>query len=113
MFVVVAALLLLFAAALHYLRDTDARPRWPFLVAAALCLGTVLVTLVMAVLALIAGRDVWNTMVSGSRSSQTVTLWLVLVVGPALLATCGGLLVTGGILRIRQRRRSGHAASSM
>ncbi len=39
--------------------------------------------------------------VSGSQSSETVTLWVVLIVGPVLLATCLALLIVGAVLRTR------------
>jgi hypothetical protein len=36
-----------------------------------------------------------------SQSSETVTLWVVLIVGPVLLATCLALLIVGAVLRTR------------
>jgi hypothetical protein len=63
------------------------------------------------VVALTAGRDTWNKWVSGSPTSETVTLWLVLIAGPVLLATCCALLLIGAVLRTRQWRRSGQASS--
>jgi hypothetical protein len=63
------------------------------------------------VIALTAGGDTWNGWVSGSQFSETVTLWLLLVAGPVLLATCLALLMIGGVLRTRQRRRSEQASS--
>jgi hypothetical protein len=62
------------------------------------------------VIALTAGRETWNGWVSGSQFSEAVTLWLLLVAGPVLLATCLALLMIGAVLRTRQRRRSGQAS---
>jgi hypothetical protein len=83
---------------------TGGGPRWPFLVVSALS-GAALLTMVMAtVIAVSAGRGTWNSWVSGSDLSETVTLWLVLVAAPLLLVTCCALLVTGMLLRTRQRQ---------
>ena len=105
-----AVLLVVLGAAVHGLR-TGGGPRWPFLVAAALSGGAVLALVFATVVALTAGRDTWNSWVSGSHTSETVTLWLLLVVGPLLLATCCALLLVGAVLRTRQRRRYGRGSS--
>ena len=92
-------------ASVHGLRTAGEGPRWPFLVASTLSGGAILALVMATVIALTAGRDTWNSWVSGSPSSEKVTLWLVLIAGPVLLATCCALLLTGAILRTRQRRR--------
>jgi heme/copper-type cytochrome/quinol oxidase subunit 2 len=111
MIVIAALLLVVLGASVLGLRTTGGGPRWPFLAASTLS-GGILLALVMAtVIALTAGRDTWNDWVSGSQFSETVTLWLLLIVGPALLATCLALLIVGAVLRTRQPRRSGQASS--
>jgi hypothetical protein len=107
----VAAVLLLavLGASVLGLRAAGDGPRWPFLIASTIS-GTVLLALVIAwVIAVATGRDSWNTWVSGTQQRETVTLWLVLVVGPILLATSCVSLVIGLVLRTRQRRRSWQA----
>ena len=111
MIVIAAFLLLVLGASVHGLRTAGGGPRWPFLVAAALSGGAILALAMATVVALIAGRDTWNSWVSGSHFSETVTLWLVLIAGPVLLATCCALLLVGAVLRTRQRRRSGQASA--
>jgi len=110
MLVIAAFLLIVLGAAVHGLRTVGGGPRWPFLVASTLSGGALLALVMAAVIALTAGRDTWNSWVSGSRSSEAVTLWLVLIVGPVLLATCLALLIIGAVLRTRQRRRSGQTS---
>lgn len=109
MLVVAVLLLVVLGAAAHGLRTAGGGPRWPFLAAAMLSGAAVLTLGVATVVALVAGRDTWNSWVSGSRSSQTVTLWLVLVVGPVLLVSCWALVIVGAVLRSRQRLPSEHA----
>lgn len=103
MLVIAALLLVVLGVSVHGLRTLGGAPRWPFLVAAVIS-GAVLGCLVLAtVVALVAGRDTWNGWVSGSRASETVTLWVVLVVGPVLLVSCCALVALGVALRVRQR----------
>jgi RsiW-degrading membrane proteinase PrsW (M82 family) len=111
MLVIAAFLLVVFGASVRGLRTAGGGPRWPFLVASTLSGGALLALVMAAVIALTAGRDTWNSWVSGSPSSETVTLWVVLIVGPVLLSTCIALLIIGAVLRTRQRRRSGQASS--
>lgn len=111
MLVIAAFLLIVLGSAMHGLRTVGGGPRWPFLAASTLS-GSVLLALVTAtVIALTAGRDTWNSWVSGSQLSEEVTLWLVLIAVPVLLVTCLGLLILGAVLRTRERRRSGNASS--
>jgi hypothetical protein len=99
-------LLIVWGASVLGLRTAGGGPRWPFLVASTIS-GAALLALVTAkVIAMAAGRDSWNSLVSGTQQSETVTLWLVLIVGPFLLATSCALLITGAVLRTRQRHRS-------
>src|SRR5690242_9716396 len=111
MLVVAAVLLVVFAASVRWLRAAGDAPRWPFLLASVISGGAFLVLVVAVVVALITGRDTWNGWVSGSESSETVTLWLLLIVGPVLIATCVVLLTAGAILGARHRRRAGRASS--
>ena len=85
MLIVAALLLLALGASAHGVRTAGPGARWPFWLAA--------------------GRDTWSSWVSGSPSSEGLTLWVVLVVGPLLLLTCGALLALGTLLRRRQRSR--------
>jgi hypothetical protein len=101
MLVIAALLLVILGASVLGLRTAGGGPRWPFLVASALSGGALLALVMAAVIALTAGRDTWNSWVSGSQSSETVTLWVVLIVGPVLLATCLALLIVGAVLRTR------------
>ena len=100
---VIAALFLVvvLGASVLGLRTAGGGPRWPFLVASTLSGGALLALVMATVIALTAGRDTWNSWVSGSQSSETVTLWVVLIVGPVLLATCLALLIVGTVLRTR------------
>ncbi len=111
MLVIAAVLLVVLGASVHGLRTAGGGPRWPFLLASTLSGGAILALVMASVVALAAGRDTWNNWVSGSHSSESVTLWLVLIVGPVLLATCCALLLVGAVLRTRQRRRSGRGSS--
>lgn len=111
MLVIAALLLVVFGASMRGLRTAGGGPRWPFLGAAILSGGAILSLVMATVIALAAGRDTWNSWVSGSRSSETVTLWLVLVAGPVLLATCGSLIIIGAVLRTRHRLPSEQASS--
>jgi hypothetical protein len=111
MLVMAAFLLVVFGASVHGLRTAGGAPRWPFLVASTFSGGAILALVMAIVVALTAGRDTWNKWVSGSPTSETVTLWLVLIAGPVLLATCCALLLVGAVLRTRQRRRSAQASS--
>ena len=101
MLVIAALFLVVLGASVLGLRTAGAGPRWPFLVAATLSGGALLALVMATVIALTAGRDTWNSWVSGSPSSETVTLWVVLIVGPVLLATCLALLIVGAVLRTR------------
>ena len=109
MLLIAAILLVVLAVSVQGLRTSGRGARWPFLIASVLSGGAVLAVLIAMGVALIAGRDTWNSWVSGSRSSETVTLWLLLVVGPTLLATCCALLIIGAVLRARGDR-SGQAS---
>ena len=100
MLVIAALFLVLLGASVLGLRTAD-EGRWPFLVASTLSGGALLALVMATVIALTAGRDTWNSWVSGSPSSETVTLWVVLIVGPVLLATCLALLIVGAVLRTR------------
>jgi hypothetical protein len=111
MIVIAAFLLVVLGASVLGLRAAGGGSRWPFLVASTLSGGAILALVMATVIALTAGRDTWNSWVSGSQFSETVTLWLLLVAGPVLLATCLALLIIGAVLRTRQRPRSGQAAS--
>ena len=111
MIVIAAFLLVVLGASVLGLRAAGGGPRWPFLVASTLSGGAILALVMATVIALTAGRDTWNGWVSGSQFSETVTLWLLLVAGPVLLATCLALLIIGAVLRTRQRRRSARASS--
>jgi RsiW-degrading membrane proteinase PrsW (M82 family) len=101
MLVIAALFLVILGASVLGLRRAGGEPRWPFLVASTLSGGALLALVMAAVIALTAGRDTWNSWVSGSQSSETVTLWVVLIVGPVLLATCLALLIVGAVLRTR------------
>ena len=106
MLVIAVVMLVVLAASVHGLRTAGAGPRWPFLVASTLSGGAVLALVLARAVALVVGRDTWNNWVSGTPTSETVTLWLVLIAGPVLLATCCALLIIGAVVRTRQRRRS-------
>ena len=101
MLVIAALFLVVLGASVLGLRTAGGGPRWPFLVASTLSGGALLALVMATVIALTAGRDTWNGWVSGSQSSETVTLWVVLIVGPVLLATCLALLIVGAVLRTR------------
>jgi|SRR6266496_1209968 len=101
MLVIAALFLVVLGASVLGLRTAGGGPRWPFLVASTLSGGALLALVMATVIALTAGRDTWNSWVSGSQSSETVTLWVVLIVGPVLLATCLALLIVGAVLRTR------------
>jgi len=101
MLVIAALFLVVLGASVLGLRTAGGGPRWPFLVASTLSGGAILALVMATVIALTAGRDTWNSWVSGSQSSETVTLWVVLIVGPVLLATCLALLIVGAVLRTR------------
>ena len=101
MLVIAALFLVMLGASVLGLRTAGGGPRWPFLVASTLSGGALLALVMATVIALTAGRDTWNSWVSGSQSSETVTLWVVLIVGPVLLATCLALLIVGAVLRTR------------
>jgi hypothetical protein len=101
MLVISALLLVILGASVLGLRTVGGGPRWPFLAASTLSGGALLALVMATVIALSAGRDTWNSWVSGSPSSETVTLWVVLIVGPVLLATCLALLIVGAVLRTR------------
>ena len=102
MLVIAALFLVILGASVLGLRTAGGGPRWPFLVASTLSGGALLALVMATVIALTAGRDTWNSWVSGSQSSETVTLWVVLIVGPVLLATCLALLIVGAVLRTRR-----------
>jgi hypothetical protein len=101
MLVISALFLVILGASVFGLRTAAGGPRWPFLAASTLSGGALLALVIATVIALSAGRDTWNGWVSGSQSSETVTLWVVLIVGPILLATCLALLIVGAVLRTR------------
>lgn len=101
MLVIAALFLVMLGASVLVLGTAVGGPRWPFLVASTLSGGALLALVMATVIALTAGRDTWNSWVSGSQSSETVTLWVVLIVGPVLLATCLALLIVGAVLRTR------------
>ena len=101
MLVIAALFLVILGASVLGLRTAGGGPRWHFLVASTLSGGALLALVMATVIALTAGRDTWNSWVSGSQSSETVTLWVLLIVGPDLLATCLALLIAGAVLRTR------------
>ena len=101
MFVMAVLFLVVLGASVLGLRTADGGPRWPFAFAATLSGGALLAWVMAGVIALTAGRDTWNSWVSGSQSSEAVTLWVLLIVGPVLLATCLALLIVGAVLRTR------------
>lgn len=101
MLVIAALFLVILGASVLGLRMAGGGPRWPFLGASTLSGGALLALVMATVIALTAGRDTWNSWVSGSQSSEAVTLWVVLIVGPVLLATCLALLIVGAVLRTR------------
>ena len=101
MLVIAALFLVVLGASVLGLRTAGGGPRWPLLAASTLSGGALLALVMATVIALTAGRDTWNSWVSGSQSSETVTLWVVLIVGPVLLATCLALLIVGAVLRTR------------
>ena len=111
MLVIAAVLLVVLGFAVHGVRTSGGAPRWPFLLAALIAGGALSGLVLATVIALGAGRDAWNGWVSGSRSSETVTLWVVLVAGPVILVGCGALVATGLVLRTRHRVASGRASS--
>jgi hypothetical protein len=102
MLVIAALFLVILGASVLALRTAGGGPRWPFLFASTLSGGALLALVMATVVALTAGRDTWNSWVSGSQSSETVTLWVVLIVGPVLLAACLALLIVGAVLRTRR-----------
>ena len=102
MLVIAALFLVILGASVLGLRTAGGGQRWPLLVASTLSGGALLALVMAAVIAVTAGRDTWNSWVSGSQSSETVTLWVVLIVGPVLLATCLALLIVGAVLRTRR-----------
>jgi hypothetical protein len=106
MLVVAVLLLIVLVAFVLGLRTAGGGPRWPFLVASTISGAALLALVTATVIAVAAGRDSWNDWVSGTQVSETVTLWLVLIVGPILLATSCALLIIGSVLRTRQRHRS-------
>jgi hypothetical protein len=107
--IVIAALLLVVLAVSRLgLRTVGEGSRWPFLAASTLSGCALLALVVATATALTAGRDTWNHWVSGSAFSESVTLWLLVIVGPVLLATCLALLIVGAILRSRHPRGSRH-----
>jgi hypothetical protein len=110
MLIVVVVLLVFLAASAYGLRAAEGGARWPFLVVSVLTGGALVVLVMATLIVLTTGRDTWNGWVSGSQQSETVTLWVLLVALPLLLVTCCALLVTGTILRSRQRR-SGQTSS--
>lgn len=101
MLVIAALFLVILGASVLGLRTAGGGPRWPFLVASTLSGGALLALVMATVIALTAGRDTWSSWVSGSQPSETVTLWVVLIVGPVLLATCLALVIAGAVLRTR------------
>lgn len=111
MLVVTALLLVVLGVSVHGLRTSGGAPRWPFRLAGVIAGGALSCLVLATVVALGAGRDTWNGWVSGSRSSETATLWVVLVAGPAVLVACSALVAVGVVLRARQRAASGRASS--
>jgi hypothetical protein len=101
MLVVAALFLVVLGASVLGLRTAGAGPRWPLLLAATLSGGALLLWVTARVIAMTAGRDTWNSWVSGSQSSETVTLWVMLIAGPVLLVTCVALLIVEAVLRTR------------
>jgi len=108
--VVAALLLIVLAVSVHGLRTRGAAPRWPFLLATVASGGALACLVLATVVALAAGRDTWNAWVSGSGSSESVTLEVVLVCGPLVLLGSGSLVVLGLLLRSRRRVPPGPAA---
>jgi RsiW-degrading membrane proteinase PrsW (M82 family) len=101
MLIIAALFLGVFGASLFGLRTAGGGPRWPFLVASTISGGGLLALVTAMVIASTVGRSTWNSWVSGTQQSETVTLWVVLIVGPILLATSCALLIVGSVLRTR------------
>jgi hypothetical protein len=104
MSIIALLFLVVFAASVYGLRTAGGEPRWPFAGASMLSGGAILVAVLATVISSISGRDTWNNWVSGSPSSETVTLWMVFIVAPLVLAASLALLVIGTVVRIRSRR---------
>jgi RsiW-degrading membrane proteinase PrsW (M82 family) len=100
MLVIAALFLVVLGASVFGLRAAGG-PRWPFLVASTISGGSLLALVVAMVIALTVGRSTWNSWVSGTQLSETLTLWVVLIVGPILLGTSCALLIVGSVLRTR------------
>jgi len=107
MLVIAVVFLVLLGASVRGLRTDAGEPRWPFRVASMISGGAILAIVLAAVTAVTAGRDTWNSWVSGSQFSEAVTLWVLLIVVPVLLATCLALLIIGFVLRARHLRHDG------
>jgi RsiW-degrading membrane proteinase PrsW (M82 family) len=101
MLVIAALFLVVLGASAFGLRTAGGGTRWPFLVASTISGGGLLALVMAMVVASTVRRNTWNNWVSGTQLSETVTLWVVLIVGPILLATSCALLIVGSVLRTR------------
>jgi hypothetical protein len=101
MLVIAALFLVILGASVFGLRTAGGGPGWPLLAASMISGGALLALVMATVIALTVGRGTWNGWVSGTQLSETVTLWVVLIVGPILLATSCALLIIGAVLRPR------------
>ena len=101
MLVIGALFLVILGASLFGLRSAGDAPRWPFLIASTISGGSLIALVMAMVIASTVGRSTWNSWVSGTQLSETVTLWVVLIVGPILLATSCALLIVGSVFRTR------------
>jgi hypothetical protein len=104
MLVLSGLFLVMLGASVLGLRGAGDGPRWPFRVAATLSGGGLLALAMVVVIASTAGGDTWNSWVSGSQSSEAVTLWVVLIVGPLLVVASLALLIVGTVLRTGRGR---------
>ncbi|WP_151082209.1 hypothetical protein [Nocardioides cynanchi] len=101
MIVIAALLLVVLGASAFGLGAAGGGPRWPLLVASTISGGALLALAMASAIASTVGRDAWNSWVSGTQLSETVTLWVVLIVGPILLVISGAFLIIGSVLRTR------------
>ena len=101
MLVIAALFLVVLGASVFGLRAAGGGPRWPYLVASTISGGVLLALTLARVIAFTVGRDTWNSWVSGSQLSETVTLWVMLIIGPVLLLASFALLIVGSVQRTR------------
>lgn len=109
MFGITVLLLVVQGVSVYGLHRGGRVPRWPFWCRPCFGAATLLVVMT-ALITLTVGRSTWNSWVSGSQSSETITSWLMVLVGPVLVATCCVPFVVSAVLRTRHRRRSKQGA---